>query len=310
MELSRAFEVSVPEEIALTRMKTYLDQAGYRPSSPTRVSYQRGPLLGSRLSFSPRGWQAEIHLATEPKATDKTQVSVALNVNTKGQWLTARERGFWDTELDGLEAAAQSGTTDYGQAAKAAKTAARSSLLAIPVLIIDIVLVTALGLLTFFWLMVDGLSADNLVVIHGTLTDYQQTNSGDLLFHLSGYQNTFRVSSSDMQFLDEQRFRQEIHGGEKLHLSLTQYATDSLNEPSRETPVSVLGIRSDTATYLPPEAIVADRADQAHEDRRLLLLLVLACVVILVPMLILTAKTGLFSSVRQNLADYFASHYY
>jgi len=248
-----------------------------------------------------------VHLATEPKAEEMTQVSVALSVNTKGQLLTTTERRFWDTELDGLELAARSGTVDHGEAAKAAKTAVRSSLLIIPLLIVDILLVAGLTLLTVLCFSFRGLSPDEVVVISGAVTDYQTTDSGDLVMHLSGYQNSFYVSSSDMQFLDEQRFRQEIHGGEELHLSLTKYAHDSLNQQPGQTTVPVLGIRSNSVTYLPLEAIAADRS---HQNRVVLPRLILALTAMLVPMMILTARMQLFSAIRQNLTEYFASHHF
>jgi hypothetical protein len=165
MELSRRFDVPVPEETALTRIRTYLERAGYRPSSPTCVSYQRGSFLGAWYSFSPRSWQAELHLATEPKADGETHVTVALNVNTKGQLVTGKERGFWDTELDGLEAAARSGTTDDGKAAKASRTAALSSVLMLPVLFVDMVLVTELVLLAVFFFVLPQLSQDDTVLL-------------------------------------------------------------------------------------------------------------------------------------------------
>jgi hypothetical protein len=307
MEWSRTFDVPVSEQVARTRMKTYLEGAGYRPSSLASLSYERGSPLGSRVSFSPRGWQAEIRLAAEPTAADKTQVSVALNVNTKGQWLTGPEQGFWDKELDGLEAAARSGVADYGPAAKAARTATWLSLLALPVLAIDVALVAALGFLAFFWFVVGGLSTDDLVEIRGTLTDYQQTEAGDLVLHLEGHSNAFRASPSDMPFLDVQGFRQQTQGGQLVYLGLTKGARDSLYDQSSETAVTVLGIRSDAVTFMAPEVLLTERT---HRDRRLILLLLLACIVILVPMLFITAKIGLLSSVRQNLANYLGSRRY
>ena len=128
MELQKGFMVPASEATTVTRIKAYLEQAGYKRASDSPICYKRGSILGSFTSFSPRSWQAEVNITTQPRAENETEVSVCLKVNTTGQWVTEKERDFWDTEFNSLEVAIHSGQMDDGGAAQASRTAALTGL--------------------------------------------------------------------------------------------------------------------------------------------------------------------------------------
>jgi hypothetical protein len=113
VEFERAFSVDQDPELLRERLETFFESAGYEPEdSQASLVYKRGSRLGSFVSFSPRGWQVTATLQMEPASVDSTDVGVTFAVNTSEQWLTEKERAFWESELASLEAAVQTGAID------------------------------------------------------------------------------------------------------------------------------------------------------------------------------------------------------
>ena len=110
MEFKRTFAVDQDAEVLRERLETFFQHAGYQPddSQPSLV-YKRGSRLGSFVSFSPKGWQVTATVQMGPASADSTDVDVTFAVNTSEQWLTEKERSFWEGELDSLETAVQTG---------------------------------------------------------------------------------------------------------------------------------------------------------------------------------------------------------
>jgi hypothetical protein len=150
MKLEHSLKTDVNEVILRERITTYLTKSGYRlVSSQPTLSFQRGSMLGSGMSFSPRSWKSEAVLGFSPVGEQTTQVSIMLDINTTGQWVTDKERKFWQVELDNLVQAVSSGNIDTGATTKNAKAALTQNLIAL-VLIIGLGLVMAIGGLLIF----------------------------------------------------------------------------------------------------------------------------------------------------------------
>ena len=106
MELYRRFTITENADASRQRIIGYLEGAGYRLLSTEPLLYQRGSLLGSLASFSPKRWQVKAKVETKPTSDQATEVAVSYGVNTTGQFVTKKERDFWERELDGLVVAA------------------------------------------------------------------------------------------------------------------------------------------------------------------------------------------------------------
>ncbi len=103
MNLERAFTVEADENTVRDRLIAFLEKSDYkRASSQPWQLYQRGSKLGSIIGFSPKDWQVNAKLETL-SVSGQTEVTIALDIDTTGQWVTEKERGFWHTELDNLE---------------------------------------------------------------------------------------------------------------------------------------------------------------------------------------------------------------
>jgi hypothetical protein len=81
----------------------YLENKGYkqRESIPNLV-YERGSGCGSLLSFSTKKWKVAVTIQIHPNTDQLTNVVATFNINTTGQWVTKKERDFWEKELDDL----------------------------------------------------------------------------------------------------------------------------------------------------------------------------------------------------------------
>lgn len=113
MKLQRVISVEVDESTVRGRIEVFLERSGYKQmGSQPSLLYQRGSKLGSLASFSPKGWRVNAAIQTMPVSEQTTQVSITLNVDTTGQWVTEKENSFWKGELDALEASVRSGNTD------------------------------------------------------------------------------------------------------------------------------------------------------------------------------------------------------
>lgn len=123
MKLERAFMTQAGEVETWERITTFLLRAGYKQASlqPPWV-YQRGSRWGSLLSFSPRGWKANVTIHLSPASNGATQVGVVLDVDTTGQWVTEKERLFWRSELGDLQASVCESNLDMTASADLARS--------------------------------------------------------------------------------------------------------------------------------------------------------------------------------------------
>jgi hypothetical protein len=113
MKLDRRITIGENEDTIRKCIDAYLNKAGYKQVSvQPDLIYERGSLLGSLISFSPKGWQAKASIQVKPTSDQATEVLVIVDVNTTGQMVTEKERNFWNSELDGLETAIHAGTMD------------------------------------------------------------------------------------------------------------------------------------------------------------------------------------------------------
>ena len=129
MKIERTLTADISEAIALERTVTYLRQIGYKQiisgSSPV---FRRGSLWGSLFtSFTPRGWRSKATIQVIPNGI-KVKVIAVLDVNTTGQFLTDKERAFWDAEVNDLEAALRIGKVVPITESEVARSALRQNI--------------------------------------------------------------------------------------------------------------------------------------------------------------------------------------
>jgi|GEM_PF-498402 len=106
MQITRSVATSHDEAVARRIIGAYLEGAGFRLVSEAPVLvYERGSATGSMFGFSPKKWQARASVEFTPSPEAGTNVFAVLDVNTTGQWVTKRERGMLESEMDGLVAA-------------------------------------------------------------------------------------------------------------------------------------------------------------------------------------------------------------
>jgi hypothetical protein len=113
VKLQRTFVAETSETTIRNHVAAFLERAGYEQvSSQPFLSYRRGSKLGSLTSFSPKRWKVNATVQTVSRSDRSTEVAVIFDIDTTGQWVTDKERSFWDTELNGLEASVRSDTVD------------------------------------------------------------------------------------------------------------------------------------------------------------------------------------------------------
>jgi hypothetical protein len=136
MNLERTIATPESEDVVRERIASYLERAGYkRVGSQPSLTYERGSVLGSRTSFSPKGWQVKASIKLSRSSDHVTAASVSLDINTTGQSVTKKERLFWSNELDGLETEVQTGKVDVTSRSRAAQSALAQNLMAAAVMI-------------------------------------------------------------------------------------------------------------------------------------------------------------------------------
>ena len=135
MKIERTFTANIGEAIALERAVTYLRQSGYKQiSSGPFFVFQRGSVWGSFTSFTPKGWRARATIQVIPNGNQVKAVAV-LEVNTIGQFVTDKERAFWDAEINNLEIAFRIGKVAPITGFEVARSALRQNIAAAVVLL-------------------------------------------------------------------------------------------------------------------------------------------------------------------------------
>ncbi len=118
----RTFTVPESEATIHARVAAFLEQSGYKSvATEHSITYRRGDLLGF-ASFSPNCWRVKATVQIAPSSS-QNQVTAVFDVDTTFQWVTEKERAFWKSELDCLEAAAITGVIDTAMNTKPAQSA-------------------------------------------------------------------------------------------------------------------------------------------------------------------------------------------
>ena len=173
MKLEHSLNTDISEVVLRERITTYLTKSGYQlVSSQPGLAFRRGSLFGSVMSFSPRGWESAIMTNFSPSSEKTTQVTLVLQINTSGQWVTEKERKFWQAELDNLLRAISTGNTDMSPARDNAKAALAQNLAAL-VLVIGLGVVMAIGGLSVYGTYDAAVLSGFLGFVLGVLIAYQ-----------------------------------------------------------------------------------------------------------------------------------------
>ena len=150
MKLERTINAKESEGTVRDHVTSYFEKAGYkRVNSQPLLTYRRGSMFGSLLSFSPKGWQVQATIQTAPCPDQTTNVTIKLDIRTTGQLVTGKERSFWDSEMDGLEKAINSGYLDLVPSANQAHSSLFQNITAYLVIIGLTVVLTVIARLVF-----------------------------------------------------------------------------------------------------------------------------------------------------------------
>jgi hypothetical protein len=103
MKLERTFIVRQPDAVVKERVRSFLSAADYRELSLSPMKYQRGSLFGTLTALSPKKWQADALVETEPAGETQTNVRLKLDVNTTGHIVLPKEIDYWQSEMDSFE---------------------------------------------------------------------------------------------------------------------------------------------------------------------------------------------------------------
>lgn len=119
MKLGRTFITRESEQKARELITSHLEQAGYKlSSSGPFLIYERGSHYGSLFSSSPKRWKVKVTIQVKPGSNEVTDVEASFDIDTRGQIVTKKERGFWESEMDRLIAAVNGFNAEVTTAAK------------------------------------------------------------------------------------------------------------------------------------------------------------------------------------------------
>jgi hypothetical protein len=133
-ELLMKFEesISVNENIDIIRdrIDVYLKNVGYKNISmqPDMV-YERGSLLGTWMSFSPKGWHANASITLIESSDGEINVALNIDVNTSGQIVSAKERDYWNLELENFKKTVLTGSSNLTDVSGSEKETLKENLL-------------------------------------------------------------------------------------------------------------------------------------------------------------------------------------
>ncbi len=144
MQLEHSLKTGVSEVELRDRISAYLTKSGYRlvDTHPT-LSFQRGSMFGSMMSFSPKGWKTVVVISFSPVGEQDMEVSIKYDIDTTYQLVVEKEHKFWDTELAKLVDAVSTGNVNTGTATEVAQSALKQNPMAF-ILIVGIVLIMAI----------------------------------------------------------------------------------------------------------------------------------------------------------------------
>lgn len=145
MKLENSVKTDVGEVILRERITAYLTKSGYRLSaSQPSLIFQRGSMFGSLMSFSPKGWESNVTIDLSMLSEKTSQAAIVFDINTNGQWVTDKERVFWQMELNNLVDAISTGNVNISANTENASSAFSQNLMAFG-LIIGLGIIMAIG---------------------------------------------------------------------------------------------------------------------------------------------------------------------
>lgn len=103
MRLERTYLIEENEAFARSRISIYFEKAGFSPvSTGALLVYRRGSVAQLRSASPPRKWPVTAAVQIQSSLGQASEVWVRLDIMTRGQVVTPKERQFWEDELDGL----------------------------------------------------------------------------------------------------------------------------------------------------------------------------------------------------------------
>lgn len=116
INIEKTFEVSVSVSEAETRATEFMSRIGYQQSNNSILEFRRGSLIGSLTSLnSPRKWKSQFSFTAQSLETHLSEISMVLDVNTRGQTVTKFESEYWKTEFEYIQKAILSDYLNVGE---------------------------------------------------------------------------------------------------------------------------------------------------------------------------------------------------
>jgi hypothetical protein len=104
MRLERTIHAEISDRVMRERISTYFTKAGYKPvDSNSSLSFQRGSLILSLASISPKSWKVNADVRISSIGSEEAYGVVVLDIDTTLQLILPSERVFWKKEMDALE---------------------------------------------------------------------------------------------------------------------------------------------------------------------------------------------------------------
>jgi hypothetical protein len=106
MDRELKFIVPIPEVLVRERISEFLGRSGYKTVEAGQQTFIRGfSKIGTMFAFSPKDWGAKVHVRTSAINDQETEVNAVFSIETFGQWITDKERAFWQSEFEGFKSA-------------------------------------------------------------------------------------------------------------------------------------------------------------------------------------------------------------
>jgi hypothetical protein len=104
MKLIRKFKTPINDTNIRKRVTEFLIYMGYQQHSDGKeLVFKRGSITGTFFSMNPRKWNTNVKIRLYPDGNG-TVVESLFDINTSGQVVTAKEKEYWNSELDNFQA--------------------------------------------------------------------------------------------------------------------------------------------------------------------------------------------------------------
>ena len=229
MKFERSLTAPISPDTARDRMTACFLAAGFQPgaSSSASLLYRRGSRWGSIASVNPEDWLATAEIGVQAGPGSSTILAVTLEVNTALQWVTEKQRTFWQSELKSLETALQTEAASRAPVEQARQAALFQTLKANLAILLATLLAGALfyGIFQRPAALIPGLALGMFLGVTAAdrLLKFQPEAQLDPLFHPD-------LAQSELQSLTRREIR--AWGAAALLLGLVHLVTSGvLNAP-------------------------------------------------------------------------------